>query len=279
MPQRAPLANMPISRPWQMLAVDILEVPLSVNNSRYLLVVQDYFTKWVEAVPIPDQTATRITCELGKIFSRYGPPQILYSDQGCNFESSILFQTLQAFGIEKSRTAAYHPQGDGMVERFNRTLLQLLRSYVESQSDWECYLPLILYAYRTAAHSSTGVSPFMMMYGRSHSFSQLTHANAFDSSTYPGHLAKLAELRDFVESELAAAGHNYKTNYDKHIRTRSFVSGDPVWLSIPTAGKLDPRWEGRWVFFPGVKVIIYMYGRSKAHYARIKKLNKVGLLL
>ena len=88
----------------------------------------------------------------------------------------------------------------------------------------------------------------MMMYGRSHSFSQLTHDNAFDSSTYPGHLtAKLAELRDFVESELAAAGHNYKTNYDKHIRTRSFVSGDPVWLSIPTAGKLDPRWEGRWV--------------------------------
>ena len=211
MPQRAPLANMPIGRPWQMLTVDILEVPLSVNNNRYLLVVQDYFTKWVEAVPIPDQMVTRITCELVKIFSRYGPPQILHSDQGrnfvtCelvkifsrygppqilhsdqgrNFESSILFQTLPAFGIEKLRTTAYHPQGDGMVERFNRTLLQLLRSYVESQSDWERYLPLILYAYRTAAHSSTGVSPFMMMYGRSHSFSQLTHANALTLPPIP----------------------------------------------------------------------------------------------
>ena len=134
-PQRAPLTNMPIGLPWQMLAVDILAVPLSTNNNRNLLVIQDYFTKWVEAVPLPDQTADRITGELVKLFSTYGHPEILHSDQGRNFESSILAQTLDAFGVHKSRTTAYHPQGDGMVERFNRSLLQLLRTYVDTQDD------------------------------------------------------------------------------------------------------------------------------------------------
>ena len=67
MPTQAPLRNIPIGRPWQMLAVDILEVPVSRNNNRYLLVIQDYFTKWVEAIPLPDQTAVRITTELKKL--------------------------------------------------------------------------------------------------------------------------------------------------------------------------------------------------------------------
>ena len=78
----------------------------------------------------------------------------------------MLHQTLEAFGIKKSRTTAYHPEGDGIVERFNCTLLQLLRNYTEQQEEWERYLPFVLFAYRTAVHTSTGVSPFEMMFGR-----------------------------------------------------------------------------------------------------------------
>ena len=122
MPQRAPLVNVPIGRPWQMVAVDILKVPLSSNNNQYLLVAQDYFTKWPIAIPLPDQTADRISRELVKVFSTYGQPEMIHSDQGRNFESTILAQVLKAFNISKTRTTAYHPQGDGMVERFNRSL-------------------------------------------------------------------------------------------------------------------------------------------------------------
>ena len=161
---KAPLTNVPIGKPWEMIAVDILEVPVSQHNNRYLLVIQDYMTKWAEAIPIPNQTAARITTELIKVFSRYGIPDILHSDQGRNFESTILLQTLEAFGITKSRTTAYHPAGDGLVERFNRSLLQMLRAYVQQHNDWEKYLPLVLYAYRTATHSSTGVSPFELVW-------------------------------------------------------------------------------------------------------------------
>ena len=171
---------------------------MSYNNNRYLLVVQDYITKWADAFPIPDQTAARITWELVKLFSTIGIPDVLHSDQGLNFESTILRQTLDTFGVSKSRTSAYHPQGDGMVERFNRSLLQLLHTYVDKESDWERYLPLVLYAYRTAVHSTTGVSPFELMFGRQPTLNlvELSDVSAFDPSSYQAQLqAKLAELK------------------------------------------------------------------------------------
>ena len=125
-----------------MLAVDILEVPLSPNNNRYLLAVQDHFTRWADAIPLPDQTTKRISSELVKLLSIYGLPQVLHSDQGRNFESALLAQTLQAIGISKSHTSAYHPQGDGLVERLNRSLLQMLRTYVKCPEEREQFLLL-----------------------------------------------------------------------------------------------------------------------------------------
>ena len=247
-PTRAPLQNVPVGRPWEMVAVDILQVPLSYRNNRYLLVIQDYFTKWAEAIPLQDQTADRITKELTKVFTTFGVPDILHSDQGRNFESAILRQTLDAFGVTKSRTTAYHPQGDGMVERFNRSLLQMLRAYVQEEADWERFLPLVLYAYRTAVHSSTGFAPFELMFGRTPQKPVVHPHTAHDPSSYHDQLqAKLAQLRDFVETYIAESAHHQKTSFDRHAQIRTFQVGDSVWLSIPTAGKLDPRWEGKWV--------------------------------
>ena len=134
-----------------------------------------------------------------------------------------------------------------MVERFNRSLLQLLRAYVDRENDWEKYLPLVLYAYRCATHSSTGYSPFQLMYGRRPSSLLFSPPTAFTASNYYGHIRnKLAQLQDFVQNNLAAAASQQKSAYDYHTCSRQFAVGDPVWLSIPTAGKLDPRWEGRW---------------------------------
>ena len=90
-------------------------LPLSNRNNCYLLVVQDYFTKWPEPIPIPDQTAARITKEMDKLFCMYGIPDIVHSDQGWDFVSTIFRQTLEAFGIKKSHTTAYHPERDGMA--------------------------------------------------------------------------------------------------------------------------------------------------------------------
>ena len=209
----------------------------------------NYFTKWPGAIPLPDQTATRITTELTKFFSRFGLPDVIHSDQGRNFKSTVLRQTLEAFGIAKSCTTAYHPQGDGMAERLNRSLLQMLRAFVEKQDDWEHYLPLVLYAYRMSIHSSTGVTPFLLMFDRVPSKAQFPPLTAFEPGSYSAHLnTKLSELRKFVQDVIRDSAKAQKEQYDLHsAEERPLHKGDPVWLSVPTAGKLDPRWEGGWI--------------------------------
>ena len=227
-----------------MVAVDILQVPLSSCNNQYLFVIQDYFTKWAEAIPLPNQTANRITNELVRVFSNYGLPDILHSDQGRNFESFILRQTLEAFGIKKTRTTAYHPQGDGMVERFNHSLLQLLRAYVERQTEWEQYLPFVLFAYRTAVHTSTGVSSFELMYGRPPSHHPFPSTRAYDAVSYQSKLrSKLSQLSDLVETYLTQVAQKQKTTYDQKAMQQSFTVVEQIWLASPTAGKLDSKWE------------------------------------
>ena len=109
LPTRAPLTTIPIGCSWEMVAVDILQLPPSCQRNKYLFVIQDYLMKWAKAIPIPDQTADRITWELINIFTRFGLPRILHSDQGANFEITLLQQTLVAFGVHKSRTTSYHP--------------------------------------------------------------------------------------------------------------------------------------------------------------------------
>ena len=243
-PTRAPLISLPVGKPWEMIAVDVLEVPISFNGNRYLL-VEDYFTKWADAFPIPDQTAKRITKELIGLCSRMGLPIVLHSDQGRNFESTILKQTLDAFRVTKSHTTAYHPLGDG--KGMVRSLLQMLHLYVEQEADWECYLPLVMLAYRTTVHSSTKVSPFMLMFGRQASFNNFSAKDAFDPNSYEAQLRhKMASLQDMVEANFVEAASFQRVACDKHSVYQQFKVNDPVWLSNPRRGKLDPRWEGGW---------------------------------
>ena len=246
-PAQAPLTSTPIGKPWQMVAVDILSVPVSASGNKCLLVVQDYFTNWADAIPLPNQKAITITKALVNLFATMGMPEIVHSDQGQNFESVVLKQTLEAFGIRKSHTTAYHPQGDGLVERFNRSLLQLLRTYIVNEFDWERYLPLALYAYRTAIHSSTGISPHMLMFGSEPCARLFDSSIYFDSGSYQYYLRdKLAKLQDLVEANLVKAADQQKFHYDRWSKATSFATHDKVWLSVPTAGKLQPRWEGGW---------------------------------
>eukprot|EP00731_Ephydatia_muelleri_P035282 Em0111g7a len=238
-----PMTNIPIGHPWQMLAVDVLQVPVSSRGNRYLLVIQDYFTKWAEAIPMPNQTAECIAGILIDLFSRFGIPEILHSDQGANFESTMIQRVCAAFGVLKSRTTAYHLQGDGMVERFNRTFL---RCYTEQNDvDWEGNVPLVLYAYRTASNASTGFSPFVLMMGRDPvlpSLPSMTNSSAEDPTSYDSNLrVKMTELRDMVESHIVQEAKRQKEHYDTRTQSREFWEGDAVWLQNPTAGKLDPK--------------------------------------
>ena len=98
-----------------MIAVDVLEAPKSYWYNQYLLVIQDYYAKSADGIPLPNHTTAAITTKLGKVCHMFGLPNILHPDQGWNYKSAILKQTLDAFSIKESCTTAYHSQGDGMV--------------------------------------------------------------------------------------------------------------------------------------------------------------------
>ena len=278
LPQPVPLVNMPMGKPWEMLGVDILKVPMSCQGNSYILVIQDYFTKWPVAIPLKDQTAEGTVKALIETFSIYGIPTYIHSDQGANFESTLLKETCRAFGIHKSRTTPYHPQGDGLVERTNRSLLQMLRTYCVKSSDWEKWLPLLLYAYRSSTHTSTKCSPYLLMFGREPTLPSDLPGLSTDTYVYSKQLQRqLSQMYELVELHLIDAASTQKKTYDTRAHTRSpFQVGNHVWLSKPTAGKLCSRWESGWTVLehnsgqPTV-IIAHSDGRKKTvHINRLR---------
>ena len=149
--------------------MDVLgPLPMTARGNQYILVMSDHFTKWVEAVPMPNQRAETVAkAFVDEVVTRHGVPTKLLTDQGRNFEADRMKQVLSLLGVQKLRTSPYLPQTDGQVERMNRTLKGILMAYVnKDQNDWDDHLPLALFAYRSSVHSSSGVSPFKAIYGR-----------------------------------------------------------------------------------------------------------------
>ncbi|CAI5685240.1 unnamed protein product [Oreochromis niloticus] len=136
-------------------------------GNRYVLVAMDYFTKWPEAYAVPDQSATTTAERLAEeMFARFGVPAELHSDQGRNFESKVFGEICRRLGVEKTRTTPLHPQSDGLVERFNRTLAtQLAILTSRHQRDWDRHLPLVLWSYWTAVQESSQCTPAALMFG------------------------------------------------------------------------------------------------------------------
>ncbi|XP_046869117.1 uncharacterized protein LOC124461661 [Drosophila willistoni] len=128
----------------------------------------DYFNKWPKCAAIPDQTAETVARALvQEVFCRFGDPFVLHSDQGRNFEAGVFQACMRLMTVGKTRTTPLHPQSDGMVERFNRTLLDYLAKFVStSQHDWDELLPMALLAYRSAVHESSGYSPARLTFRR-----------------------------------------------------------------------------------------------------------------
>ncbi|KFD59564.1 hypothetical protein M514_28255 [Trichuris suis] len=157
---------MPVGMPWERLGADVLELPESTAGHRYALVVQDYFTKWLSVFPRKSQTAAAVAQQLIHLFYQMGPPPIVHTDQGRNFESDLFKEVCRTFGTKKMRTTPYHPEGDGLVERGNRTILQILRSLADKDSQWDQLLPAAVLAYKTSQHATTSFTPYELMFGR-----------------------------------------------------------------------------------------------------------------
>uniref|UniRef100_A0A3Q1EDR0 Gypsy retrotransposon integrase-like protein 1 n=1 Tax=Acanthochromis polyacanthus TaxID=80966 RepID=A0A3Q1EDR0_9TELE len=165
---RAPLQSIQAERPFQFVCTDVTELPLTSCGHKYVLVVQDHFTKYVNAFPMSDQkdaTVAQLLCE--RYITEHGVPEELFSDQGRQYESDISHTMCQRLNIKKKRTSPYHPHGNGMVERFNRTLKEQLAKLVhQNGGEWDHYLSAVVLSFNSTPHSSTGYSPYFLAHGR-----------------------------------------------------------------------------------------------------------------
>ena len=165
--KRAPLLPLPVEGAFDRVAVDVLgPFKPSSRQNRYIVVFSDYLTRWCEAFPVPSVEAFVIARLLvDEIIARHGAPRVLLSDRGTNFLSRLVAEVCKIFQIQKVNTSSYHPQTDGLVERFNSTLCQSLSMYVaKNQKDWDDFIPLILFAHRTSISEAIGDSPFYCLY-------------------------------------------------------------------------------------------------------------------
>ena len=153
--------------PFSVWGIDIIGKisPKSFNGHEFILVVIDYFTKWVEATSYARLTSFRVTSFIRlHIICRYGVPHELISDRGAHFRAEVE-TLLQKYGIQHHRSSAYRPQTNGAVEAANKNIKRILRKMVKTSRDWSEKLSFVLWAYRTSFRTFIGTTPYSLVYG------------------------------------------------------------------------------------------------------------------
>ena len=224
--------------PMQSIAMDILgPLPVTKRNNRFVIVFTDRFSRFVEIEALQDQEAATVADAFVKcILLRHGAPRVLLSDRGSNFLSGLMKEIYKRLSIDKRQTTAYHPAGNGLVERFNSTLLNIISMYVNSlQKNWDELLSFAAFSYNTSQHSTTKLSPFFVLHGRHPNLPIDIIMNRADSiynnqHDYTNELCrKLRLAHSTVNEEMKKVMARYEKLNDKLKSRLSFDVGDKVW--------------------------------------------------
>ncbi|KAL2103786.1 hypothetical protein ACEWY4_000654 [Coilia grayii] len=163
-----PLQCIKVSAVWELVGIDLTgPLPKTSSGCQYILTATDYFSKWVEAYPLKTKSAAEVAEKLCKIIYHHGCPVRILSDQGREFVNELNTRLCEVLRIERSVTAAYHPQTNGLDEKTNDNIKRALRKLVnEQQNNWDIFLDATLFSLRSKIHTTTKHTPFKLMYGR-----------------------------------------------------------------------------------------------------------------
>jgi len=254
----------PIVRPdnpfevWSVDCIGPLEPP-SRRGHKYIICAVDLCTRWAEAIPVRNITA-KSTCDvLMKIFSSTGFPKTICSDQGTNFTAQLTREFMNILGVSPRFSTPGHPESMGAVERYNKTLKEMLSKNIqENGRDWDVHLPYLLFAYREVPHCTTGMSPFQLVYGRlprgplTWVKDHWTGIREIPIGASKNIEQYLKDLKSKLESAHTIASENsernqedYTRRYNLRAREKKFEVGEQVLiLESDSSHKLLKKWIG-----------------------------------
>ncbi len=291
---RAPMKQYNSGARWERIAIDFLG-PLgkTTNGNNYLMVVGCYFTKWTEAIPIKHLGAEHVARELmDKVFQRMGVPLLIHSDQGSTFESQLFQEMCKLYGITKTRTTSGRPCSDGMIERANRTILNMLSAFVaDNPRRWDELVPFCMMAYRSSVHEATGVTPAAMTFGSEIRLPvdlllgnpEMTNPEMDRNygSDYVTDLEQnILQIHEFARTRLNLASDAMKRNYDVKTSYTAYHEGDAVWYYNPqrkigVCSKLMRPWTGPYKVITKLSDILYRIRQSLRHKPRVVHHDKL----
>ena len=257
-PGHPPLKPIPVSRPFQIMGIDIMDLPRTNQGNKHVIVVQDFLTKWPFVFAVPDQKTHRIArLIVEEIVPMVGVPEALLSDRGTNLLSHLMRDVCELLGVEKLNTTAYHPQCNGQVERFNRTLKTMIRKHVSKfGAQWDKYLHGLVWAYRNTPHDSTNEKPSFLLFGvdcRYPTEAALLPPHSCDPALVEDYreelVLSLSHARTLAAQCMSKAQDRYKANYDQHTRTNQYKVGEWILIRFPQEEtganrKLSRPWHG-----------------------------------
>ena len=252
--QRAPLVNIKTTQPLEMVSLDFLSLELSKGGYGNILVITDHFTRYAVAIPTRNQTArTTAQALYHQFIVHYGFPRRIHSDQGANFQSQLMSELCRLTNMSKSHTSPYHPRGNGMTERMNRTLLSMLGTLdQERKADWKEHVDFMVHAYNCTRHESTGFAPYYLMFGRN----PRLPVDILFGCDQPGTSSRV-EYVDKLRGRLQKAYQlatlhadqarlHQKSSYDRKVKSATLGEGDRILvkrLAFEGKHKLEDKWE------------------------------------
>lgn len=251
-----PLHPIPVGSPFFQIGIDYVG-PLNrtTTGNKYIIVAMDYLTKWPEAKPVKEATAQEtVTFIYEDIICRHGCPGRILTDRGTHFNNRLLNGLMEKFKVAHLMSTPYHPQTNGLVERFNRTLIEALaKTASEHLTDWDKYIAPALFAYRTSVHSTTKLSPFLLIYGREAKLP--TDSTEMEEEMHltdhvDAQINHLPIIRCNAQQTIKTDQQKQKERHDaKLTKEAQFYIGDKVlyyraMLDKQWSNKLSPRWKG-----------------------------------
>ena len=252
-------------RPFDVWGIDVVgPFTESMSGNKWIVVFVDHYSRWVEAFATKNHNAdTVVDLLINEICSRYGTPRKILTDRGSEFLSSFARSIYKTLNVVKLNTTAYHPQSNGKVERMNKNVVQRLKMYVnEDHTDWDQFLPRVLWGIRADYNEATGFSPFKILYGKEMWLPADRVLNKITDNLLPIPKDKRQFIRELTmdllwirrKAELSMENSFLKNerNYNKSLEEVSYPEGTKVWLWIePRATGLTRKlihcWHGPFI--------------------------------